>query len=205
MRDLKPGFQTDSGIELDPFYRPNAMEINEIGLPGEFPYTRGIQSTMYRGRLWTMRQYAGFGSAAETNQRFKYLLAQGQTGLSVAFDLPTQLGLDSNHSLAAGEVGKVGVAIDTLHDMETVFDGIPLDRVSTSMTINATAAILLAMYIAVAKKQGFSPSVISGTIQNDILKEYIARGLYIYPRECSLRLVTDIFGYCEQNVPNWNV
>src|SRR5712691_11110699 len=204
MRDLKPGFQTDSGIELDPFYRPNAMEINEIGLPGEFPYTRGIQSTMYRGRLWTMRQYAGFGSAAETNQRFKYLLAQGQTGLSVAFDLATQLGMNSDHPLAAGEVGKVGVAIDTLHDMETVFEGIPLDRVSTSMTINATAAVLLAMYIAVAKKQGVVPKLINGTTQNDILKEYIARGLYIYPPKFSLRLITDTFGYCLQHAPNWN-
>src|SRR6266581_3008930 len=176
----------------------------DIGLPGEFPYTRGIQPTMYRGRLWTMRQYAGFGSAAETNKRFKYLLQNGQTGLSVAFDLPTQLGLDSDHPLAAGEVGKVGVAIDTLRDMETVFDGIPLDRVSTSMTINATAAILLAMYIAVAKKQGVSPKAINGTIQNDILKEYIARGLYIYPPEFSLRLITDIFAYSQREVPNWN-
>src|SRR5207302_1992429 len=157
------------------------------------------------GRLWTMRKYAGFGSAAETNRRFKYLLAQGQTGLSVAFDLPTQLGLDSDHPLAGGEVGKVGVAIDTLRDMETVFDGLPLDRVSTSMTINATAAILLAMYVAVAKKQGVPPKVINGTVQNDILKEYIARGLYIYPPKFSLRLVTDIFGYCERNVSNWNV
>jgi methylmalonyl-CoA mutase, N-terminal domain len=173
-------------------------------MPGEFPYTRGIQSTMYRGRLWTMRQYAGFGSAAETNKRFKYLLEHGQTGLSVAFDLPTQLGMDSDHQLASGEVGKVGVAIDSLRDMETVFDGIPLDQVSTSMTINATAAILLAMYIAVAKKQGVSPKVINGTIQNDILKEYIARGLYIYPPNFSLRLITDIFAYCQQEVPNWN-
>jgi methylmalonyl-CoA mutase, N-terminal domain len=173
-------------------------------MPGEFPYTRGIQPTMYRGRLWTMRQYAGFGSAAETNKRFKYLLEHGQTGLSVAFDLPTQLGMDSDHQLASGEVGKVGVAIDSLRDMETVFDGIPLDQVSTSMTINATAAILLAMYIAVAKKQGVSPKVINGTIQNDILKEYIARGLYIYPPNFSLRLITDIFAYCQQEVPNWN-
>jgi methylmalonyl-CoA mutase N-terminal domain/subunit len=176
----------------------------DIGLPGEFPYTRGIQPTMYRGRLWTMRQYAGFGSAEETNRRFKYLLANGQTGLSVAFDLPTQMGMDSDHRMAAGEVGKVGVPIDTLRDMETVFEGIPLDRVSTSMTINATAAILLAMYIAVARKQGVAPPAINGTIQNDILKEYIARGLYIYPPKFSLRLVTDIFAYCEHNVPNWN-
>jgi len=159
---------------------------------------------MYRGRVWTMRQYAGFGSAAETNKRFKYLLQHGQTGLSVAFDLPTQLGMDSDNALAAGEVGKVGVAIDTLRDMETVFEGIPLDRVSTSMTINATAPILLAMYVAVAKKQGVSPNLINGTTQNDILKEYIARGLYIYPPKFSLRLITDVFAYCQQEVPNWN-
>src|SRR5262245_15983849 len=188
---------------MERFYRADSSR-RETGEPGEFPYTRGIQSTMYRGRLWTMRQYAGFGSAAETNKRFKYLLNNGQTGLSVAFDLPTQLGMVSDNSLAAGEVGKVGVAIDTLRDMETVFDGIPLDRVSTSMTINATAAVLLAMYIAVAKKQGLSPKVINGTIQNDILKEYIARGLYIYPPSFSLRLITDIFAYCEREVPNWN-
>jgi methylmalonyl-CoA mutase N-terminal domain/subunit len=178
--------------------------MDRIGEPGDFPYTRGIQPTMYRGRLWTMRQYAGFGSAAETNKRFRYLLQHGQTGLSVAFDLPTQLGMDSDHPLALGEVGKVGVAIDTLGDMETVFDGIPLDRVSTSMTINATAAILLAMYIAVAKKQGVSPKLINGTTQNDILKEYIARGLYIYPPKFSLRLITDAFAYCQEKVPNWN-
>jgi len=159
---------------------------------------------MYRGRVWTMRQYAGFGSAAETNKRFKYLLQHGQTGLSVAFDLPTQLGMDSDNPLAAGEVGKVGVAIDTLRDMETVFEGIPLDRVSTSMTINATAPILLAMYVAVAKKQGVSPNRVNGTTQNDILKEYIARGLYIYPPKFSLRLITDVFAYCQQEVPNWN-
>ena len=201
---MKLRFQSDSGIELEPFYRPNSNGI-DTGTPGEFPYTRGVQPTMYRGRLWTMRQYAGFGSASETNRRFKYLLEQGQTGLSVAFDLPTQMGLDSDHPLAAGEVGKVGVSIDSLRDMETLFEGIPLDGVSTSMTINATAAILLAMYIAVAKKQGGSPAVISGTVQNDILKEYIARGLYIYPPKFSLRLVTDVFGYCEKNFPNWNV
>jgi len=189
---------------MKPFYRPDSANTKDIGQPGEFPYTRGIQSTMYRGRLWTMRQYAGFGSAAETNRRFKYLLQNGQTGLSVAFDLPTQLGMDSDNPLSFGEVGKVGVAIDTLQDMETVFEGIPLDRVSTSMTINATAAILLAMYVAVARKQGVSPAVINGTIQNDILKEYIARGLYIYPPKFSLRLITDVFGYCQQEVPNWN-
>jgi methylmalonyl-CoA mutase, N-terminal domain len=189
---------------MEVFYRPEAAKTAEDAQPGEFPYVRGIQPTMYRGRLWTMRQYAGFGSAAETNKRFKYLLQNGQTGLSVAFDLPTQLGMDSDHPLAAGEVGKVGVAIDTLRDMETVFEGIPLDRVSTSMTINATAAILLAMYVAVAKKQGVSPKLINGTIQNDVLKEYIARGLYIYPPKFSLRLITDIFAYCQQDVPNWN-
>src|SRR5215467_6273443 len=188
---------------MDPVYRP-AKEPENIGVPGAFPYTRGIQATMYRGRLWTMRQYAGFGSASETNKRFKYLLENGQTGLSVAFDLPTQLGMDSDHPLAAGEVGKVGVAIDTLYDMESVFDGIPLERVSTSMTINATAAILLAMYIAVARKQGVTPKLINGTTQNDILKEYIARGLYIYPPKFSLRLITDIFRYCQDEVPNWN-
>jgi methylmalonyl-CoA mutase N-terminal domain/subunit len=189
---------------MELFYRPGLSKAKDITEPGEFPYTRGIQPTMYRGRLWTMRQYAGFGSAAETNKRFKYLLEHGQTGLSVAFDLPTQLGMDSDNPLAAGEVGKVGVAIDTLRDMETVFEGIPLDRVSTSMTINATAPILLAMYVAVAKKQGVSPSLINGTIQNDILKEYIARGLYIYPPKFSLRLITDVFAYCQQEVPNWN-
>ena len=189
---------------MERLYRPESVNTNNIGEPGEFPYTRGIQPTMYRGRLWTMRQYAGFGSASETNRRFKYLLEHGQTGLSVAFDLPTQLGLDSDHPLAAGEVGKVGVAIDTLRDMETVFEGIPLDRVSTSMTINATAAILLAMYIAVAKKQGVSSKLLNGTVQNDILKEYIARGLYIYPPAFSLRLITDVFAYCQHEVPNWN-
>src|SRR2546421_5249124 len=201
--------RTSSNIPIHPLYTPADLKgqnlEGDVGYPGQYPFTRGVQATMYRGRLWTMRQYAGMGDAEESNERFKYLLAHGQTGLSVAFDLPTQIGLDSDHALSAGEVGKVGVAIDTLHDMETVFDGIPLDRVSTSMTINASAAILLAMYIAVAKKQGASPSAISGTVQNDILKEYIARGLYIYPPKFSLRLVTDIFGYCERNVPNWNV
>src|SRR5438552_6331504 len=167
MREVKSRFQTDSGIELEPFYRPDTNPP-EIGTPGEFPYTRGVQPTMYRGRLWTMRVYAEFGSAAETYRRFKYVLSQGQTGLSTAFDLPTQMGLDSDHSLAAGEVGKVGVSIDTLRDMETLFEGIPLDRVSTSMTINATAPILLAMYVAVARKQGVLPKMINGTLQNDI-------------------------------------
>jgi methylmalonyl-CoA mutase N-terminal domain/subunit len=189
---------------MDPVYRSTRRESEDIGSPGEFPYTRGIQQTMYRGRLWTMRQYAGFGSGVETNKRFKYLLQNGQSGLSVAFDLPTQLGMDSDHPLAAGEVGKVGVSINTLEDMETVFNGIPLDRVSTSMTINATAAILLAMYVAVARKQGVAPRMINGTTQNDILKEYIARGLYIYPPKFSLRLITDIFEYCQQEAPNWN-
>ena len=172
--------------------------------PGEFPYTRGIQPTMYRGRLWTMRQYAGFGTAAESNARYRYLLAQGVSGLSVAFDLPTQMGYDSDHAMAAGEVGRVGVAIDSLDDMSALFDGIPLDRVSTSMTINSTAIILLALYVAVARRQGVPLSAISGTIQNDILKEYIARGTYIYPPRPSLRIVTDIFAWCERELPNWN-
>lgn len=176
----------------------------DIGFPGEFPFTRGIYPTMYRGRLWTMRQYAGFGTAAESNQRYRYLLSQGQTGLSVAFDLPTQIGMDSDHELAFGEVGKVGVAIDSLEDMETLFDGIPLDRVSTSMTINSTAAILLALYVAVAKKQKANLRRLSGTVQNDILKEYIARGTYIYPIGPAMRIVTDIFAWCHAEVPNWN-
>src|SRR5256712_1135802 len=178
--------------------------MGEIGQPGEFPYTRGIQPTMYRGRLWTMRQYAGFGSAAETNRRFKYLLENGQTGLSVAFDLPTQMGMESDHPLGQGEVGKVGVAISTLHDMEEVFAGIPLDRVSTSMTINATAATLLAMYIAVGRKRGVSPKLINGRIKTDILKKSVPGGLYFSPPRFSLRLITDIFAYCQQEVPNWN-
>jgi methylmalonyl-CoA mutase, N-terminal domain len=207
MPEVKSHFKTDSGIELERSYGQRSAPSNDgdqIGLPGEFPYTRGIQPTMYRGRLWTMRQYAGYGSAAETNSRFKYLLANGQTGLSVAFDLPTQMGMDSDHPLAAGEVGKVGVSINTLHDMEMMFDGIPLDRVSTSMTINATAPILLAMYVAVARKQNVAAQDINGTIQNDILKEYISRGTYIYPPKFSLRLITDVFEYCQSEVPNWN-
>jgi methylmalonyl-CoA mutase N-terminal domain/subunit len=175
-----------------------------VGEPGGFPYTRGIYPTMYRGRLWTMRQYAGFGDAEASNRRYRYLLAQGQTGLSIAFDLPTQMGYDSDHSLAQPEIGRVGVAIDTLADMETLLDGIPLDRVSTSMTINATAAILLAMYVAVAEAQGVPPERIDGTTQNDILKEYIARGTYIYPPAPSLRLVTDVFRYCAGHLPRWN-
>ena len=176
----------------------------ELGFPGEFPYTRGIQPTMYRGRLWTMRQYAGFGTAAESNARYRYLLSQGVSGLSVAFDLPTQIGYDSDHHLAAGEVGRVGVAIDSIDDMAALFDGIPLDKVSTSMTINATAIILLALYVAVGKRQGIAPKQLSGTVQNDILKEYIARGTYIYPPKASLRIVTDIFAFCEREVPQWN-
>jgi methylmalonyl-CoA mutase, N-terminal domain len=176
----------------------------DLGLPGSFPYTRGIQPTMYRGRLWTMRQYAGFGTAAESNQRYRYLLAQGVSGLSVAFDLPTQMGYDSDHSLAAGEVGRVGVAIDSIDDMVQLVDGIPLDRVSTSMTINATAIILLALYVVAARRQGVQLSALSGTVQNDILKEYVARGTYIYPPRASLRIVTDIFAFCQRELPNWN-
>jgi methylmalonyl-CoA mutase N-terminal domain/subunit len=178
--------------------------MGELGFPGEFPYTRGIQPTMYRGRLWTMRQYAGFGTAAESNARYRYLLSQGVSGLSVAFDLPTQMGYDSDHPLAEGEVGRVGVAIDSIDDMLELFAGIPLDRVSTSMTINSTAAILLSLYIAVARRQGLPLAKLTGTIQNDILKEYVARGTYIYPPRASLRMVTDIFAYCARELPNWN-
>ena len=176
----------------------------DIGYPGVFPYTRGIQPSMYRGRPWTMRQYAGYADAAESNRRYRYLLSQGVSGLSVAFDLPTQIGYDSDHALAAGEVGRVGVAIDSIEDMSALFDGIPLDRVSTSMTINATAIILLALYVAVAKRQGVAPAGLSGTVQNDILKEYVARGTYIYPPRPSLRIVTDILAFCERNMPQWN-
>ena len=193
-------------LPLD-FNPKNTREIdyeNDLGAPGEFPYTRGIYPSMYRGRLWTMRQYAGYATAEESNARYKYLLAQGTTGLSVAFDLPTQIGLDSDDPLSAGEVGKVGVAIDSLEDMERLFAGIPLDEVSTSMTINATAAILLALYLAVARKQNVPFNKVRGTLQNDILKEYIARGTYIYPPAPSLRLVTDTFAYCANEVPNWN-
>ena len=178
--------------------------MSDPGLPGEFPFTRGIQPTMYRGRLWTMRQYAGFGGAAESNARYRYLLAQGVNGLSVAFDLPTQMGYDSDHPLAQGEVGKVGVSIDSLEDMERLFDGIPLDQVSTSMTINATAIILLALYVAVARRQNVPSHQLTGTLQNDILKEYVARGTYIYPPRASLRIVTDIFAHCARELPNWN-
>jgi methylmalonyl-CoA mutase N-terminal domain/subunit len=205
--ERKAVFQTSSGIDIERLYHPEEPSsdyLEKLGFPGEFPYTRGIRPTMYRARYWTMRQYAGFGSAEETNQRFRFLLEQGQTGLSVAFDLPTQIGYDSDDPMARGEVGKVGVAIDSLEDMETLFDGIPLDQVSTSMTINAPAAILLAMYIAVAEKQGVPKNVLSGTIQNDILKEYIARGTYIFPPKPSMRLITDIFAYCSKEVPKWN-
>ena len=177
---------------------------NDLGFPGSFPYTRGIQPTMYRGRVWTFRQYAGFGTAAESNRRYRYLLDRGVSGLSVAFDLPTQMGYDSDHTLASGEVGRVGVAIDSLEDMAELLDGIPLDRVSTSMTINATAIILLALYVAAARRQGIATAALSGTIQNDILKEYVARGTYIYPPRPSLRIVTDIFAFCERELPNWN-
>lgn len=206
--ERKPEFMTDSQIKVDRVYTP--AELGEfdydekLGIPGSYPYTRGVQPTMYRGRHWTMRMYAGFGSAEETNDRFKYLLKAGQTGLSCAFDLPTQIGYDSDDTLSRGEVGKVGVAIDSLKDMEILFDGIPLDKVSTSMTINAPAAVLLAMYIVVAEKQGVSPDKIAGTIQNDILKEYVARGTYIFPPTPSMRLITNIFEYCAKNVPNWN-
>ena len=206
--ERKKQFVTGSNAPVKRVYTPLDQKDfdyeKKLGLPGEFPYTRGVQPTMYRGRLWTMRQYAGFGTAEESNARYKYLLEQGQTGLSVAFDLPTQIGYDSDHPLSEGEVGKVGVAIDSLADMEVLFGGIPLDKVSTSMTINAPAAVLLAMYIAVAEKQGVSADKLNGTIQNDILKEYIARGTYIFPPASSMRLITDIFEYCAKNVPNWN-
>lgn len=206
--ERKKTFATGSNSPVQRLYTPlDDGERNysrDIGFPGEYPYTRGVQNTMYRGRFWTMRQYAGFSTAEESNKRYKFLLSQGTTGLSVAFDLPTQIGYDSDHPLSQGEVGKVGVAIDSLADMETLFDGIPLDKVSTSMTINAPAAVLLAMYIAVAEKQGVPADKLEGTIQNDILKEYIARGTYIYPPEPSMRLITDIFAYCSKHVPNWN-
>jgi methylmalonyl-CoA mutase N-terminal domain/subunit len=201
-------FRTFSGLELDQVYGPEQLAgwdaETSLGYPGEFPFTRGIYPTMYRGRLWTMRQYAGFGTAAESNQRYRYLLSQGQKGLSVAFDLPTQIGLDSDHLLAQGEVGRVGVAIDSLEDMETLFDGIPLESVSTSMTINATAAILLALYVSVARKQGADIRRLSGTVQNDILKEYIARGTFIFPVAPAMRVVTDIFAWCQKELPRWN-
>jgi len=201
-------FKTSSGIELPVAFNPSNTETIEyerdLGDPGEFPFTRGIRPNMYRGRLWTMRQYAGYATAEESNARYKYLLSQGTTGLSVAFDLPTQIGLDSDDPLAAGEVGKVGVAIDSLEDMLCLFDGIPLDEISTSMTINATAAILLSLYLAVARKQAVTFDKVNGTLQNDILKEYIARGTYIFPPQPSLRLITDTFAFCAREVPNWN-
>lgn len=204
--ERKQKFATESGITIDRIYLPDPdfKYEEKLGFPGEYPFTRGVQPTMYRGRFWTMRQYAGFGTAEESNKRYKYLLEQGQMGLSVAFDLPTQIGYDSDDPMAEGEVGKVGVAIDSLQDMEILFDGIPLEKVSTSMTINATASILLAMYVAIAKKQGADISKLSGTIQNDILKEYIARGTYIFPPEPSMRLITDIFRWCNENLPKWN-
>jgi methylmalonyl-CoA mutase N-terminal domain/subunit len=196
--------RTDSGIEIQPLYGPGDVTVGDLGKPGEFPFTRGVYPGMYRNRVWTMRQYAGFGSAEETNKRFHYLLTAGQTGLSVAFDLPTQMGLDSDHARAEGEVGRVGVAIDSLADMEALLDGIPLDEVSTSMTINATASILLLLYELVAEKQGVAPEKVTGTTQNDILKEYTARGTYIYPPKPSMRIITDLFAYCGERLPRWN-
>jgi methylmalonyl-CoA mutase N-terminal domain/subunit len=217
--DSNPKLRAASGLDTKTFYKPEDLASptgqsaqsetawsaeSDLGFPGEYPFTRGVYPTLYRSRLWTMRQYAGYGTAVESNARYRYLLSQGTTGLSVAFDLPTQIGLDSDHPLAQGEVGRVGVAIDSLEDMETLFDGIPLDGVSTSMTINATASILLALYFAVAEKQGASLGKLSGTVQNDILKEYIARGTYIYPPGPALRIVTDIFAFCHQHAPEWN-
>ena len=206
--ERKAAFKTISGLPIKRLYSANDLGGDEAaehpGLPGEFPFARGIYPTMYRSRLWTMRQYAGFGTAAESNKRYRYLLSKGQKGLSVAFDLPTQIGMDSDHPLAAGEVGKVGVAIDSIEDMQTLFDEIPLETISTSMTINATAAILLCLYVAVAKKQGASLEKLAGTVQNDILKEYIARGTYIYPVRPAMRIVTDVFAWCKEALPRWN-
>lgn len=206
--ERKAQFETLSGIPVDRLYGPSEKTLKEyeqeLGFPGIFPFTRGVQPTMYRGRFWTMRQYSGFATAKETNERFKFLLDQGQTGLSIAFDLPTQIGYDSDNPLAQGEVGKVGVAIDSLADMELLFDGILLDKVSTSMTINAPAAILLAMYIAVGEKQGVPMNKLRGTIQNDILKEYVARGTHIFGPNESMRLITDTFRYCSESMPLWN-
>lgn len=204
----KGEYSTSSEVIVDRVYTPDDLEdfdyLRDLGFPGEYPLVRGVYPTMYRARLWTMRQYAGFGTAEQTNQRFKYLLGHGQTGLSVAFDFPTQIGYDSDHPLALGEVGKVGVSVSTLKDMETLFNGIPMDKVSTSMTINAPANVLLAMYIAVGQKQGVDPAKLGGTVQNDILKEYVARGMYIFPPKPSMRIVTDIFEYCSKNMPQWN-
>lgn len=206
--ERKESFLNTSGIEVEPLYTPEDVRsddyVESVGYPGEYPFTRGVQPNMYRGRVWTMRQYAGYASAEESNARYKFLLDSGQSGLSVAFDLPTQTGYDSDHPLAAGEVGRAGVPISSLADMEVLFDGIPLDKVTTSMTINSTASILLALYVAVAKKQGVPLNSIGGTIQNDILKEYIARGTYIYPPRPSMRLVTDAFRYCAEHLPRWN-
>jgi methylmalonyl-CoA mutase N-terminal domain/subunit len=206
--ERKQEFQTASGIPVHRVFTPDAVSgieyLSDLNLPGEFPYTRGIQPTMYRGRFWTMRQYAGFGTAEDTNQRYRYLLKHGQTGLSVAFDLPTQIGYDSDHPLAQGEVGKVGVAIDSVKDMEVLFDQIPLEQVSTSMTINAPASILLAMYMVVGENKGVTPDKLNGTIQNDILKEYTSRGTYIFPPKPSMRIITNIFEYCTRMAPNWN-
>jgi len=207
--ERKASFASDSGMPVSRLYTPADVDENfdyasKLGFPGEYPFTRGVQPTMYRGRFWTMRQYAGFGTAKETNRRYRYLLQQGQTGLSVAFHLPTQAGYDSDHPLCAGEVGKVGVAIDSLDDMRTLFEGIPLDKVTTSMTINATASILLAMYLALADERGIPWTKLGGTVQNDILKEIICRGQYIYPPQPSMRLTTDLIEFCRKHVPNWN-
>jgi methylmalonyl-CoA mutase N-terminal domain/subunit len=206
-QDRKERFETSSAIPLERVYTPDDVPVDyakDLGDPGDYPFTRGVQPTMYRGRFWTMRQYAGYASAEESNARYRYLLDQGQTGLSVAFDLPTQIGYDADDPMALGEVGKVGVSISSIHDMARLFENIPLDQVSTSMTINAPAAILLAMYIAVGKRQGVEESKLRGTVQNDILKEYIARGTYIFPPEPSMRLITDLFAYCKTDVPHWN-
>ncbi len=207
--ERRKSFKSTSHFDVDRLYTPQQLADgwdygDRLGFPGEYPFTRGVQPTMYRGRFWTMRQYSGFGDAKSTNERYLYLLSQGQTGLSVAFDLPTQMGYDSDHPMAHGEVGKVGVAIASLEDMETLMAGVPLDKVSTSMTINSTAGILLAFYVAVAKKQGVDPKVVEGTIQNDLLKEYMARGTYIYPPAQSMRVITDIFAWCQDHVPKWN-
>src|SRR5271163_3738873 len=207
-RGLATEVETSSHVPVKPLYTPADLKgsdyESEVGYPGEYPFTRGVQATMYRGRLWTMRQYAGMGDAEESNKRYKYLLANGTTGLSVAFDLPTQIGLDSDNALAVGEVGKVGVAIDSIEDMQRLFDGIDLTKISTSMTINATASILLALYVAVARRQGVDPRKLSGTVQNDVLKEYIARGTYIYPPHQAMRVITDMFAWANDNVPEWN-
>ena len=205
--ERKDSFETTSGIPIETIYtrqKEISSDRQADEFPGEYPFTRGVQPNMYRGRFWTMRQYAGVASPEESNRRYRYLLDQGQTGLSVAFDLPTHTGYDSDHPMASGEIGRTGVPISSLADMEILFDGIPLDKVSTSMTINSTASILLALYIAVGKKQGVTTEALSGTIQNDILKEYIARGTYIYPPEPSMRLITDVFQFCSKNVPKWN-